>query len=54
MYGKKHTEESLQKIRKHSATRKLKIAKLDKDTLEILQIYDGIKDAEKDLKVSHG
>ena len=54
MYGKKHTKEALEKIQAHAATRKLKIAKLDKDSLEILQIYDGVKDAEKALGVAHG
>lgn len=54
MYGKHHTEESLKKIQAHAATRKQKIAQLDKDTLEIIQIFDGIKDAEKALKASHG
>ena len=49
MYGKHHTEEALEKIRNHAATRKNKIAQLDKDTLEIINIYDGIKDAEKAL-----
>ena len=51
MYGKYHTEEALEKIRAHAATRKLKIAQLNKDTLEI---FDGVKDAEKALNVSHG
>lgn len=54
MYGKYHTEEALEKIRTHAATRKLKIAQLNKDTLEIIQIFDGVKDAEKALNVSHG
>ncbi len=54
MYGKHHSEEALEKIRSHAATRKNKIAQLDKDTLEIIKIYDGIKDAEKALGVSHG
>lgn len=54
MYGKHHTEEALEKIRNHAATRKTKIAQLDKDTLEIIAIYDGIKDAEKALGASHG
>lgn len=54
MYGKKHTEEALEKIRAHAATRKQKIAQLDKDSLEIIQIFDGVKDAEKALNVSHG
>ena len=54
MYGKHHTKEALEKIRAHAATRKLKIAQLDKDTLEIIRIFDGVKDAEKALNVSHG
>lgn len=53
-YGKKHTEESLAKIRKSSASRKLKIAQLDKETLEIIAVHDGVKDAERALGVSHG
>ena len=54
MYGKHHTKDALEKIRAHAATRKLKIAQLDKETLEIINVYDGIKDAEKALNVSHG
>lgn len=54
MYGRHHTEEALEKIRAHAATRKLKIAQLNKDTLAIIQIFDGVKDAEKALNVSHG
>ena len=54
MYGKHHTEQSLAKIRAHAATRKQKIAQLDKDSLEVIQVFDGIKDAEKALNVSHG
>ena len=54
MYGRKHTEEALEKIRAHAATRKQKIAQLDKDSLEEIQVFDGIKDAEKALGVSHG
>lgn len=54
MYGKHHTEESLQKIKAAAAKKKLKIAQLDKDTLEIIKIHDGVKDAEKALNVSHG
>lgn len=53
-YGKHHTEESIQKIKEASKKRQLKIARLDKDSLEIIQIYDGVKDAEKALGVSHG
>lgn len=54
MYGKKHTEEALEKIRAHAATRKTQIAQLDKDTLGVIQVFNGIKDAEKALNVSHG
>lgn len=54
MYGKHHTEAALEKIKAHAATRKLKIAQLNKDTLEIIRIFDGVKDAEKALNVSHG
>ena len=44
----------LKKIREYAATRKLKIAQLDKDTLKIIKVFDGVKDAEKALNVSHG
>lgn len=54
MYGKKHTEEALEKIRANAATKKIKIAQLNKETLEVIQIFDGVRDAEKALKVSHG
>ena len=54
MYGKHHTEEALQKMKNYAATRKLKIAQLDKNTLEIIQVFDGVKDAEKALGASHG
>ena len=54
MYGKKHTEEALEKIRAHAATRKLPVAQLDKDTYEVIQVFDGVKDAERALGVSHG
>lgn len=54
MYGRHHTEEALTKIRAHAVTRKTKIVQLDKDTLEEIQVFDGIKDAEKALGVSHG
>lgn len=53
-YGKKHTEESLKKIKEASKKRQLKIAKLDKETEKIITIYNGVKEAEKDLQVSHG
>lgn len=54
MYGKHHTKEALAKIQAHAATRKTKIVQLDKDTLEEIQVFNGIKDAEKALGVSHG
>lgn len=54
MYGKKHTPEALEKIRTHAATCKCPIAQLDKDTLEVIRIFDGVRDAENELKVSHG
>lgn len=54
MYGKHHTEEALMKIKAHAATRKTPLAQLDKETREIIQIFDGVKDAEKALGVSHG
>ena len=53
-YGKHHTEESLKKIKEASKKRQIKIAQLDKDTLDVIQIFDGIKEAEKALNVSHG
>ena len=54
MYGKHHTQQALEKIRAHAATRKIQIAQLDKETLKVIQIFDGIKDAERALNVSHG
>lgn len=54
MYGKRHTEEALKKIRAYTDTLKLKIAQLDKETLEVIKIYDGVKEAERALGVSHG
>ena len=53
-YGKKHTEESLAKMRQYTDTKKLKIVQLDKDTLEEIKFYDGVRDAEKALGVGHG
>lgn len=47
MYGKHHTEEALTKIRAHAAAYKTKIVQLDKNILEEIQVFDGIKDAEK-------
>ena len=53
-YGRHHTEESLKKIHEAAAKRQLKIAQLDKDTLEIIKIFNGVKEAERALGVSHG
>ena len=53
-YGKTHTEESRAKIKEAAKLKKKPIAQLDKETLEIIKIYDGVKDAEKELEVSHG
>ena len=53
-YGKHHSEESLKKIKEASKSKQKKIAQIDKDTGEIIKIHDGVKDAEKDLGVSHG
>lgn len=53
-YGKKHTPESLEKIKAASKKRQRKIVQLDKDTLEEIKTYNGIKEAEKELGVSHG
>lgn len=47
----------LNKKMKESVTKKgknKKIAKLNPDSLEIIQIYDTIREAERDLNVSHG
>ena len=51
-YGKHHTEESIQKIRK--AANKKMIQQLDKDTREVIATYSGVKEAERALNVSHG
>lgn len=53
-YGKHHTEENLEKIRIAAKKRQLPIAQLNKDTLEIIKIYNGVKEAERTLGVSHG
>ena len=53
-YGKHHSEESLKKIKEASKSRQKQIVQLDKDTLEEIQVFDGIKEAEKALGVSHG
>ena len=54
MYGKHHSEQALKKIRANAAKRKLKIAQLNKETLKTIQVFDGVRDAEKALNVSHG
>lgn len=51
-YGKHHTEETIQKIRSKSKCQA--IAQLNKDTYEVIQVFDGVKAAEKALSVSHG
>lgn len=51
-YGRHHTEETIQKIR--SKLKCQAIAQLNKDTYEVIQIFDGVKAAEKALNVSHG
>lgn len=51
-YGKHHTDETKQKIRSKSLLQA--IAQLDKETYEVIKVYDGIKAAEKALNVSHG
>lgn len=53
-YGKHHTEESLEKIRAASKKRQKPIAQLDKDTLEYIRVFDGVKEAEKEIGASHG
>lgn len=53
-YGKHHTEQSLQKIKEAAKKRQLPIAQLDKDTLETIKVYDGVKVAQRELQVSHG
>lgn len=51
-YGKHHTEETIQKIRAKSACKVM--VQIDKDTGEVLQIFDGVKAAEKAMNASHG
>lgn len=53
-YGKHHSEESLEKIKAASKKRQKQIAQLNKETLEVIQIFDGVKGAEHALGVSHG
>lgn len=53
-YGKHHTQESLIKIKQAAKKRQLPIAQLDKDSLEIIKVYDGVKAAQAELQVSHG
>ena len=53
-YGKHHTEESLQKIRAATAKQQKAIQQLDKNSLEVIATYNGVKEAEAALQVSHG
>ena len=53
-YGKHHSEESLIKIKEASKKRQKRIAQYDKNTGELIQVFDGVKDAERALGVSHG
>ena len=53
-YGKHHTEESLQKIKKAAAKQQKAIQQLDKETEQVIAVYAGVKEAEKALQVSHG
>lgn len=53
-YGKHHTEESIGKIKEAAKKRQLPIAQLDKDTLEVIKVHEGVKAAEAQLQVSHG
>lgn len=53
-YGKQHTPETIAKIKESSKFRYKPIAKLDKNSYEILEIYDGVKEAEKAIQCSHG
>lgn len=51
MYGKHHTKEA---IEKSVAKKRKKVYQLDKDTLNLIQEYPSIKEAERSLGVSHG
>lgn len=53
-YGKHHSEETLAKIKEASKKRQKPIGQYDKDTGELIKIFDGVKDAERALGVSHG
>ena len=51
-YGKTHTAESIEKIRKKLPCKA--IQQLDKETYEVITTYSGVKEAERALGVSHG
>ena len=51
-YGKTHSEETKKKLREKNSV--LTVYQLDKDTLEIIQEYSSIREAEATLQVSHG
>lgn len=51
-YGKHHTQETKNKLQKMNSI--FNVYQLDKDSLEIIQIYSSIKEAERALNVSHG
>lgn len=53
-YGKHHSQETIEKIKQSSLSKYKKIAQLDKDTLKEIRVFDGIKEAEKALNISHG
>lgn len=53
-FGQQHTEETKQKLKQSAQKYKKKIAQIDKETLEIIQVFDGIRDAENAIKASHG
>ena len=53
-YGKHHTEESLKKIHEAAKKKQTPIAQLDKNTLELIKIFNGVREAEAQLGVSHG
>ena len=46
-YGKKHTPEAMEKIMEAAKKTMKPIQRLDKDTLEVLETYDGIKIAAR-------
>jgi group I intron endonuclease len=51
MYGKHQSQEAKNKINRD---KRIKICQLDKNTLELIKEYDCIREAERQLNVSHG